>query len=159
MSFDAEWAELRANAQERHNATRLNGLDGEGGYGGGQPDLVVHQDDLGAVGNAAFDLHGRFRKAADIQGAGRDGEGLSSTARAGLSLERHNFLSGRTLNITEATWKTKVDTLLQACAHISNHLDFSKKRHAEDEAHIEATMRHHHNKAVFSVSEIDKLIR
>ncbi|CUM37738.1 hypothetical protein BN2537_4441 [Streptomyces venezuelae] len=45
-----------------------------GGPGGnGQADLVVNQDDLGAVGHEAFVLHSQLQKEADIAGAGAEG--------------------------------------------------------------------------------------
>ncbi|MER6349515.1 hypothetical protein ACWC10_21260 [Streptomyces sp. NPDC001595] len=43
----------------------------------------------------------------------------------------------------------------QACAHISNHLDFSKKLHADDDAEIAAVIASRDGSAV-PVSELGK---
>ncbi|MER7790715.1 hypothetical protein [Streptomyces sp. NPDC097640] len=75
MSFDSEWSQLKADAAGQQSAqTRLNQLAAADGGGGGKDggktsDLIVHQDDLDAVGHEAFILHGELQKAADIAGA------------------------------------------------------------------------------------------
>ncbi|MDX3234036.1 hypothetical protein PV419_52820, partial [Streptomyces sp. ME19-01-6] len=62
MSFDSEWSQLKAEAAGQQSArTRLNQLAAAGGGGGDEDggktsDLIVHQDDLGAVGHEAFVL-------------------------------------------------------------------------------------------------------
>ncbi|MDT0544360.1 MULTISPECIES: hypothetical protein [Streptomyces] len=109
MSFDSEWSQLKADAAGQQSAhTRLNQLAAAGGGedGGKASDLIVHQDDLGAVGHEAFVLHGE----------------------------------------------------LQMCAHISNHLDHSKKSHANDDELIAASLRNRDGSAV-SVSEISKMVK
>ncbi|WP_030544002.1 hypothetical protein [Streptomyces albus] len=156
MSFDEEWARLRAQASDR---TRLNRLPEEGGAGGSAAeDLVVRQDDLGQVGNDAFKLHGDLQRAGDIVGAGMDEEGTGTTMRAARQLKKHRFAAGAALSTTVETWDSQLKTLLQACAHISNHLDFSRKRHTEDEAAIAASMRHRDGSAV-SASAISQYFR
>ena len=37
-------------------------------------------------------------------------------------------------------WTSQVKSVLQACAHISNHLDYSKKLHAHDDTRIAADL-------------------
>ncbi|MCX2967556.1 MULTISPECIES: hypothetical protein [Streptomyces] len=134
MSFDDEWARASAAAAEKNQtAMRLNTLDPGGGTHGGPHDLVVRQDDLGAVGNAAFALFQRFDRDGDVAS--------ESTAKAGRTLDSHGFDLGRGLTMTAGVWNSQRTALLQACAHISNHLDYTKQRHAEDEAEIEAVMR------------------
>jgi hypothetical protein len=44
--------------------------------------------------------------------------------------------------------------VLQACAHISNHLNYSQKRHAEDDAQISAVLRASDGSTV-SVSQLN----
>ncbi|MFE3602512.1 hypothetical protein ACFXP3_38690 [Streptomyces sp. NPDC059096] len=39
------------------------------------------------------------------------------------------------------TWETQVKTLLQACAHISNHLDYTKKSNKAHDEWIDAQLR------------------
>ncbi|MGY0062213.1 hypothetical protein ACWY4P_37710 [Streptomyces sp. LZ34] len=166
MSFDSEWSQLKADAAGRQSAhTRLNqsAADGGGGGGGadtksGAPDLVVHQDDLGAVGHEAFVLHGGLQKVADIAGAGANKEGVGSSMQAAKALSDHNFAMGEALSTTVSVWSSQVKTVLQMCAHISNHLDYSKKRHADDDVLIAASLRNRDGSAV-SVSEISKLVK
>jgi hypothetical protein len=157
MGFEDEWAQIKAEAaQRRSTGMQLNQADGSGG--GGSGDLVVHQDDLGAVGNEAFQLHGRIQKHADIAGAGANGGGEGSSLQAAGHLSGHNFMMGSALSKTVTVWSSQVRTVQQMCAHVSNHLDYSKKRHAEDEAQIAASMRGRDGQAM-SVSEISKLVK
>ncbi|MFJ8846512.1 hypothetical protein ACIRFF_26845 [Streptomyces cyaneofuscatus] len=162
MTFDEEWAGLVSAAKERQQAVgvRLNQLDpGPGGpSGGSQHDLVVKQDDLGAVGHEAFRLHSELRKRADIAGAG-SGKGESgSTALAAKELSGRNLTMGAELYTTLSVWTSQVKTVLQMCAHISNHLDYSKKSHAADDAAIAASLRNRDGTAV-PVSEISKYVK
>ncbi|MET9426561.1 hypothetical protein [Streptomyces sp. NPDC003036] len=39
------------------------------------------------------------------------------------------------------TWETQVKSLLQACAHISNHLDYTRASRKADDEWIGAQMR------------------
>ncbi|TQE37534.1 hypothetical protein Sipo8835_07575, partial [Streptomyces ipomoeae] len=55
---------------------------------------------------------------------------------SGWRLKSHNFQMGGALETTVEIWSSQVKSVLQACAHISNHLDFSKKLHANDDAKI-----------------------
>ncbi|WEV27191.1 hypothetical protein OYE22_19800 [Streptomyces sp. 71268] len=147
MSFQEEWGQIRSEAATR---TRLNSA------GGGDADrLVVHQEDLGRVGHEAFLLHGRLKKAGDIA-RGAAGEG--STAKAAATLTSHNFTLGEALTTMSAIWDDQVKTLLQSCAHISNHLDFSKKSHTREDKEIAATMSHRDGSAM-TASEIAQYYR
>ncbi|MFI8827791.1 hypothetical protein [Streptomyces sp. NPDC053431] len=141
-----EWERAKAAVQERHEAqTRLNQLapdgGGGGGGGGGDADLVVHQDDLGAVGHEAFILHGELKKKADIAGTGADKSGSGSTMQAAAALKSHHLELGSELATTVEVWTSQVKHVLQACAHISNHLDYSKKLHAQEDERIAAELR------------------
>jgi hypothetical protein len=119
---------------------------------------VVTQDDLGAVGHEAFLLHGELQKKADIVGAGLDRNGEGSTARAAKEMTARNLTMGGELYTTLSVWDTQVKTVLQMCAHISNHLDYSKKSHAEDDAAIAAALRGRDGTAM-PVSEISRYVR
>jgi hypothetical protein len=151
----AEWEQLKAEAAGRHPAagTQIDHLAPADG-GGGAEDLLVHQDDLGAVGHEAYTLHDHLRTAADIAGAGADKDGAGSSVQAGNALKSHGFETGAALERTVSVWTSQVKSVLQACAHISNHLDFSKKRHAEDDARIGAELRRADGTAV-SVSKLN----
>ncbi|MEU4355046.1 hypothetical protein [Streptomyces virginiae] len=120
--------------------------------------MVVHQDDLGEVGHEAFLLHGQLQKQADIAGAGADGSGNGSTMQAAASLKTAGFSLGGELETAVSVWTSQVKTVLQACAHISNHLDYSKKAHAADDEAIAASLRNRDGSAV-SVSRIDEYLK
>ncbi|MDW8810020.1 hypothetical protein P1P68_35805 [Streptomyces scabiei] len=131
MTFEQEWAELRAAAAER-TAMRINSAPAAGGGGGGGKDLVVNRDDLGAIGNDAHDLLGRLAKEGDIA--------RPATFDAAIALTNGNFVSGSAVLKVHDFWQTHLRTLLDACAQISNHLDYSKAQHAKDEAKIEGDL-------------------
>ncbi|AVZ73711.1 hypothetical protein SLUN_17540 [Streptomyces lunaelactis] len=157
MAWD-EWEQLKAQAAEKGSTgMRLNQLPADPG-GGGQGVFVAYQDDLGAVGHEAFILHDHLNKQADIAGAGMDKHGAGSTMQAAASLKNHNFTFGSALETTVTVWDNQVKTLLQACAHISNHLDYSKKMHANDDAQVGISLHHRDGSAV-PVSEIDKYFK
>ncbi|SFN17166.1 hypothetical protein SAMN04487980_1012242 [Streptomyces sp. cf124] len=127
MTFEQDWAELRAAAAER-TATQINSVPAEGGGGGGGKDLEVNRDDLGAIGNDAYDLLGRLAKEGDIA--------RPTTFDAAIALTNGNFVSGSAVLKVHDYWQTHLRTLLDACAQISNHLDYSKAQHAKDEVKI-----------------------
>ncbi|MEU3276812.1 hypothetical protein [Streptomyces antibioticus] len=153
MAWD-EWEQLKADAQSGATGMRLNEAAAQGG-GGSNRDFVVNQDDLGAVGHDAFTLYGDLRTGTDIAGAGMDKHGAGSTMQAAASLKSHGFAMGGALELAVEIWTSQANTVLQACAHISNHLDFSKKLHAHDDAEIAAVIRNRDGSAL-AVSEIDK---
>ncbi|MFJ6634195.1 hypothetical protein ACIQMR_22825 [Streptomyces sp. NPDC091376] len=146
MSWD-EWEQLKSAAGERQpTGMQLNQVPadpgGSGTGGSGTGGLVVNQDDLGAVGHEAFILHGELSKGADLAGMGADKSGAGSTMQASSELSRNHFALGPALGTALSVWDTSLKTLLQACAHISNHLDYSKAQHANDDAQIAASLRH-----------------
>ncbi|MBK6015225.1 hypothetical protein [Streptomyces sp. MBT53] len=147
-----EWEQLKADAVRRgaEQHMRLDQLPaGAGGRGAGG-DLVVHQDDLGAVGHEAYILHDRLRQRVDIGGSGS-----GSTTRAGEELKGSGFAMGPALVTTVSVWTSQVKSVLQAVAHISNHLDYSKKLHAQDDTRIAAEIRGRDGSAM-SVSSLSR---
>ncbi|AZM59723.1 MULTISPECIES: hypothetical protein [unclassified Streptomyces] len=156
MAWD-EWERLKAQAADRQSTRmRLNQAPAQGGPGGGEaPDLVVRQDDLGAVGHDAFVLHGDLVKKVDIAGAGLNSDQAGSTHQAATALSGSHFTLGDELMTTLSVWESQVKAVRQACAHISNHLDFSKKLHANDDAGVAAVIRSRDGSAM-PVSELDK---
>ncbi|WP_370412843.1 hypothetical protein [Streptomyces fradiae] len=133
MSFEDEWA-----AEKAAVATRLNQLpDAGGGHAApaakGSADYVVEDDDLGEIGHAAYGLFN------GLQTGGKHADTASETA--GTSLKGDGFDSGAALTEVNKTWETQVKTLLQACAHISNHLNYTKKSAKADDDWIAAQMR------------------
>jgi hypothetical protein len=135
-----EWEQVKAAAGEPGGQarTQLNQLPVDQGANGGAGDLVVSQDDLGAVGHDAYLLWDELRTTADIAGAGADKGGEGSTSQAASSLTSHGFTMGAGLTRTVEIWTSQAKSVLQACAHISNHLDYTKKLHADEDAKIAA---------------------
>lgn len=134
-----EWERAKAAASEGQAARMQLNQAGPGGTGG--LDLVVYQDDLGAVGHEAFVLHGELKKRADIAGAGVDKNGSGTSMRAAAELKSRGLGLGSELELTVEVWTSQVKHVLQACAHISNHLDYSKKLYAREDAKIAAEVR------------------
>lgn len=125
-SFDEEWRALRGKASAEAGM-RLNSGGGKGADG-----LTVRRDDLGAIGSAAHALHTALNK---------DGDGADEpTAQAATALTGKNFVSGAALTKANDRWSTQLKTLLDACARISNHLDYTKAAHAKDEADIQGNL-------------------
>ncbi|WP_055690204.1 hypothetical protein [Streptomyces prasinus] len=157
MAWD-EWEQLKAQAADRQSTRMQVNQAPAQGPGGGGPDLVVQQDDLGAVGHDAFVLHGDLVKKVDIAGAGMNSDHAGSTHQAAAALSKSNFTMGDELMTTLTVWESQVKAVRQACAHISNHLDFSKKRHADDDAEIAAVVARRNGSAV-PVSELGKYFK
>lgn len=126
MSFEEEWGGLKAAA-----AMRLNQVGGSGPKG--SADYVVNDDELGGIGNAAFKLFN------GLEPTGKHAKAASETA--GTSLKGDGFDSGAAFTEVIGTWDKQVKTLLQACAHISNHLDYTKASRKKDDEWIETQLR------------------
>lgn len=135
-----------AGGGEREGATahggpvgmRLNQLAPEGGGGGN--DLVVHDDELGALGNMAYELR---------QKLSRDGDhARQTTFDASIELFNDGLDMGSALTELHDAWSTKLGTLKEACAHISNHLDYTRAEHAKDEDKIATQMRNADGKSM-----------
>lgn len=153
MSFEEDWEQHKNAAATR---TQLNSADASGTRGG-SGDLVVNQDDLGAVGHEAYQLHEDLKKAGDIVSAGSKGKSAGATTHAGNHLHSRSFELGHALTQVVDVWTSQLKTVLQGCAHISNHLDYSNKAHKENDHKIGASMRNKGG-APTTVSQISKLI-
>ncbi|MEU1708256.1 hypothetical protein ABZ478_23250 [Streptomyces sp. NPDC005706] len=133
MTWD-EWEQLKTEASQRRPAQmQLNQLSADASGGGGQPDLVVHDDELGRLGNMAYDLRERLHVDGDFA--------RPSTFTASNDLFNDGLDMGSALLEVHDAWNTQLQTLNEACAHISNHLDYSRAQHAKDEAHVGTGMR------------------
>ena len=136
-----EWEQLKAHAADRRSARmQLNQVPAGQGGGGTQGDLVVGHKDLEAVGKAAHDLFDRFTT---YSGHAR----VASEAAAG-GLKGEGFALGGALEHVAQRWSEQSKTLLDACAHISNHLRYTKNRHAADDSYIAG--------AVSSIATLDE---
>ncbi|MFD6425021.1 hypothetical protein [Streptomyces sp. NPDC060198] len=131
MAWD-EWEQLKAQAAEQHTARmQLNHIPPEPSVNT-QGDLKVNQQDLAAVGDAAFQLHQDFSRFSDHARV------ASQKAAAGLKSE--GYALGGALDHVASRWVDQVQSLLDATAHISNHLDYTKGAHAGDEVFITGTL-------------------
>ncbi|MBL1107259.1 hypothetical protein JK361_22080 [Streptomyces sp. 5-8] len=137
-----EWEQLKAQAADRQSPQmRLNQLADQGGGGGSpQGDLVVGHKDLEAVGTAAHDLFNDFTT---YSGHAR----VASEAAAG-GLKGEGFALGAALEHVAERWTEQSKSLLDACAHISNHLRYTKNQHDADDSYIAG--------AVSSIATLDK---
>lgn len=131
MAWD-EWEQLKAQAAEQHSAKmQLNHIPVEPTVNT-QGDLKVDQQDLAAVGNAAYALHQGFNRISD------HARGASQKAASGLTAE--GYALGAALDHVASRWIDQAQSLLDATAHISNHLDYTKGAHAGDEVFIAGTL-------------------
>lgn len=129
VTFDAEWAALRAESKQKVDMRLNEDESGVGGQGGSvNADLAVNQDHLGAIGHDAYGLRNRLSKEGD--------HARPSTFDAAIALTNGNFSSGSALLKVHDRWNTHLKTLLDSCAQISNHLDYTKSAHAKDDAQI-----------------------
>ncbi|QES51941.1 hypothetical protein DEJ50_33005 [Streptomyces venezuelae] len=140
MSFEKEWRQARTDATEnRAVATRLN----QTGGGGATPNLAVNSDALGPIGADAHALY---------EGVKRDTETVRvSNYEAAAALTTGQFTCGAQLMQVHERWYTQVGTLRDACAQISNHLDYSVAAHAKDDAEIRGDL--------MAVSKINGLLK
>lgn len=129
MAWD-EWEQLKASAAEKGSAQmQLNGLPPEDRPNAGNPqgDLTVHQKDLAKIGDHAFKLYNRLWQEARV----------TSTDGAGTDLDSQGFALGKALQHVSTRWDKQLGSVMDACALISNHMDFTKNAHAGDEVFIE----------------------
>ncbi|MFG2767006.1 MULTISPECIES: hypothetical protein [Streptomyces] len=134
MAWD-EWERLKAEAADHRSARmQLNQVPPEPSGGGSsqQGDLAVNQTDLAAIGDAAFELHQDFGRVS--------GHARAASQKAAGGLKTQGFALGGALDHVASRWIDQSRSLLDATAHISNHLDFTKGAHAGDEVHIAGTV-------------------
>ncbi|WP_031014173.1 hypothetical protein [Streptomyces sp. NRRL F-5727] len=130
MAWD-EWEQLKSSAADRESARmQLNGLPPEdrpnaGSASGGF--LKVSQQDLAAIGNEAFKLYNRLWKEARVP----------STDSTASDLSSQGFALGGALSHVSLRWDKQLGSVMDACALISNHMDFTQNAHAGDEIFIE----------------------
>ncbi|MFD0317386.1 hypothetical protein [Streptomyces flavalbus] len=109
---------------------RLKTTSGQTDAGDQAPrgDLVAGQKDLAAVGKAAHDLFEDFHA--------YSGHARVATEAAAGGLRAEGFALGPALSHVAERWTEQTRTLLDACAHISNHLRFTRTQHAADDTYI-----------------------
>ncbi|MGW5368169.1 hypothetical protein ACWER6_07630 [Streptomyces sp. NPDC004009] len=138
----AEWEQLKARAADRHSTRmQLNQYPADQGGGGStRGDLVANHKDLEAVGKAAHDLFDDF--------TAYSGHARAASEAASGGLKGDGFALGGALEHVTQRWSEQTRTLLDACAHISNHLRCTRNQHAADESYIAG--------AVSSVATLDE---
>ncbi|MER5436526.1 hypothetical protein [Streptomyces sp. NPDC002588] len=142
MAWD-EWEQLKSEAQQRQQSSthmQLNQVDPPGPPVNDQGDLRASQSDLARVGNAAFDLRQQFEHFSD--------HARVKSIAAGDGLKAEGFEIGSALTHVAEHWVDQVQTLLDATAHISNHLDYTKGAHKGDDVFIAGT--------ISSIADLDK---
>ncbi|NUV66224.1 MULTISPECIES: hypothetical protein [unclassified Streptomyces] len=128
MSFEEEWAGLKAGAAARIQLNQVPTYDPDASPTGA--DLVVHDGELGKIGHFAFRLHNNLK----ADGA----HARTTTKAAGTSLTSDGFEMGKALTSAATVWGKQVGALLDACAHISNHLDYTQASKKKDDEWIAA---------------------
>ncbi|MGW6272415.1 hypothetical protein [Streptomyces sp. NPDC055060] len=107
-----------------------------GGGSGDGKDLVVRDDQLGRLGNMAYELRERLLKDSD--------HARPSTFEAATGLFNDGFDMGAALLELHDAWNSQARTLVDACGHISNHLDFTRSQHGKDEDKVATSVRASH---------------
>ncbi|GEB52456.1 MULTISPECIES: hypothetical protein [Streptomyces] len=120
------------------------------GKHGEKSDLVVHDDELGALGHMAFELRARLSTIGN--------HASQTTASAAGEMSSDGLDAGSALRELHDAWGTKLATVKEACAHISNHLDYSRAQHRSDDRKIATNMRNAKGEAM-TVSRIYNYIK
>ncbi|MEV5149954.1 hypothetical protein AB0L14_37765 [Streptomyces sp. NPDC052727] len=141
MAWD-EWDQLKAEALTRQQGEpttqmQLNQLPSDlGGGSAGVPsqtgDLKVTQHDLTKIGSQAYTLYNQLWDKARLSN--------TSVDSAASDLTKQGFALGAGLQHVSNKWETQLNSLLDACAQISNHMQVTKKIHAGDDAYIQRQM-------------------
>ncbi|MFF0837383.1 MULTISPECIES: hypothetical protein [unclassified Streptomyces] len=140
MAWD-EWEQLKTVAVTRRQggATHMR-IDQLPADPGGGPmatpsqtgDLKVTQHDLAKIGSQAHTLYTQLWDRARLSN--------TSVDSAAGDLTTQGFALGPGLQHVSNKWDQQLNSLLDACAHISNHMQVTKKIHAGDEAYIQRQM-------------------
>ncbi|GHI23411.1 hypothetical protein Shyd_47820 [Streptomyces hydrogenans] len=149
MAWD-EWNQLKAEASGTSSTRmQLNRVpdepDGKTLSTNSQGDLKVVNEHLSKIGDHAFGLYNRLWR------EGRVAEATTDSAASDLSGQ--GFDLGGALSHVSLKWASALADLMDACAHISNHMDYTKNAHAGDEIFIErAHEQHRHARRAASTS-------
>ncbi|MEU1090539.1 hypothetical protein ABZ401_27595 [Streptomyces sp. NPDC005892] len=132
-----EWEQLKTDAADRHSTgMQLNHLEpGDGGYPalpGQTGDLKVSQSDLTKIGGQAHSLYNNLCSKARVA--------TPSSDKAAGDLSGQGFALGGGLKHVSNRWEEQLKSLMDACAHISNHMQVTKKVHAGGEHYIQRQM-------------------
>lgn len=124
----AEWEQLKADAADRGGAQMQLNEAGSGGSGGKKGDLAVNQTDLSDVRDEASKLNTRLWKEARVA--------VPTSETAAGNLTTQGFELGSALRHVASKWDIQLKSLLDACGHIANHMDFTKYVHDGDDQYV-----------------------
>ncbi|MFI6943406.1 hypothetical protein ACIBI4_29415 [Streptomyces sp. NPDC050418] len=130
MAWD-EWEQLKSEAAGRQGdgQMQLNRLDDPPlPDGSGVGDLKVKHQDLAKIGDHAHALYDRLWKEARVA--------VPSSDSAAGDLTKQGFALGSALQRVSSRWEEQLKSLMDACAHINNHLAITDKQHRTDDDYI-----------------------
>ncbi|MBC9711773.1 hypothetical protein H9Y04_04215 [Streptomyces sp. TRM66268-LWL] len=131
MAWD-EWEQLKSAAVERNGGgqMQLNQLDDVPAVtdGSGVGDLKVKHQDLAKIGDHAHTLYDRLWTEARVA--------VPSSDKAAGDLTKQGFAVGSALQHVSNRWEEQLKSLMDACAHINNHLAITEKQHRTDDDYI-----------------------
>ncbi|MBV7698095.1 hypothetical protein [Streptomyces sp. TRM70350] len=137
MAWD-EWEQLKSDALQRRQDSaqmQLNSVDA--GSGGTYGPFVVpsqfgvlkaSQKDLATIGKSAHTLYNELWDKARVAVVGSDS--------AAADLSKQGFALGAGLQHVSTRWEEQLKSLMDACAHIANHMHVTKNVHAGDDDYI-----------------------
>ncbi|MDO0914598.1 hypothetical protein QQM39_28325 [Streptomyces sp. DT2A-34] len=135
-----EWEQLKAQAAERQSA-RMQLDSADAGSGGTYGPFVMPSEygvlkasdaDLAAIGKKAHTLYNDLWDRARVAVPGSDS--------AAADLSKQGFALGAGLQHVSKRWEQQLKSLMDAVAHISNHMHVTKKLHAGTEDYIARQM-------------------
>jgi hypothetical protein len=127
-----EWEELKG--KHERTSMQLNSVPEDDGTGGPHAmpsqtgDLRVGHGDLVKIGKKAHELYNQLWDRARVS--------ISSSDSAASNLSKQGFALGNGLKHVSNRWDEQLKSLMDACAHITNHMQVTKKVHAGDERYI-----------------------
>ncbi|MER7175247.1 hypothetical protein [Streptomyces mesophilus] len=131
MAWD-EWEQLKSAAVDRQGGgqMQLNRVPDEPPVpdGSGVGDLKVKHQDLLKIGDHAHTLYDRLWKEARVA--------VPSSDSAAGDLSNQGFALGGALQRVSTRWEEQLKSLMDACAHINNHLAVTRKQHQSDDDYI-----------------------
>ncbi|MET7370549.1 hypothetical protein ABZS61_32755 [Streptomyces sp. NPDC005566] len=128
----AEWEQLKADAADKGGTQMQLNKAGPGGGGGNKGDLAVNQTDLSGVRDEASKLNTRLHKEARVA--------VPTSETAAGNLTTQGFELGGALQHVADRWDTQLKSLMDACGHISNHMDFTKYVHQGDDQYVRSSV-------------------
>ncbi|MDX2761160.1 hypothetical protein [Streptomyces europaeiscabiei] len=136
MAWD-EWEQLKTEAAERQSThMQLNQADGGGGGSSALPEkfgvLKASQTDLSKVGRIAHTLYNDLWDKARVA--------VPSSDSAASDLSKQGFALGSGLKHVSTRWEEQLKSLMDAVAHISNHMHFTTTLHSGDDGYIQRQM-------------------